>query len=92
MNVATFKLTLTLSVDKSQIGSMLEFLEETVELDPKSILGVVRVGSRVVSGYELPLFAVTVTEDALTEIADWFYRDIADFEIDFEVEWKTVEL
>lgn len=92
MNVATFRLTLALPVDDALVSSMFGFLEETVELDPKKILGVVRVGSRVVSGYELPLFAVTVTEDALTEIADWFYRDIADFEIDFDVEWKTVAL
>lgn len=94
MNVATFKLTLALPVDDAQIGSMLAFLEDTVELDPKAILGVERIGEKTAdysqgfAGVRLPLFRVTVTEDTLAVIADWFYRDVESFEMDFEVEWK----
>lgn len=95
MNVATFKLTLALPVEEAPIGSMLAFLEETVKIDPKNILGVQRIGVKLADysqgfgAVDLPLFEVTVTEETVAFIADWFYRTVESFEMDFEVEWKV---
>ena len=89
MNVATFELTLALPIDKAPLSAVIEYLTKTMKIPESHVIAVGRSGSTCDCGFILPLWEVTVTEEDIPVIADWFNRTVSDFEVDFNVEWKV---
>jgi len=90
MDVATFKFTLALPVEEAPLSEVINFLTTTVEIPENQIIGVYRVGVQHLKKNQImPLWDLTLTEEGVAKLADWLYYPVDQFEMNYEVEWKT---